>query len=218
MLRQLHPCLFSTTGEEKQPLDKREERSSSSIEHPSCASQRLHPFQTNITRVQLQQNNINRPNNINMTLPQSFASSTTITSDTRPINSSQPSETARPPLPQPQIFDILPTLHELLSRIERAPPSTSSQLPDHDSTNTNNNEIGAHYQDQAPLEPKELPTEVLAIKAKIRKALREVERLPDMEWSVEEQEEEITELEERIERQKEVVGRLGSMGREVGLG
>ncbi|KAK3720650.1 hypothetical protein LTR37_003700 [Vermiconidia calcicola] len=126
------------------------------------------------------------------TLTQSSASTT-----------SQPSQPQQPPnlsLPPPQTFDILPALHELLSRIDHSTPFNS----DSDAT---------LYTDLPPLEPKELPTEVLQIKAKIRKALRDLEKLPDMERSVEEQEEEMRELEGRIGRQRDMVRRLGEMGR-----
>ena len=79
----------------------------------------------------------------------------------------------------------------------------------------NSDSDAALYTDLPPLEPKELPTEVLQIKAKTRKALRELEKLPDMERSVEEQEEEIRELEGRIRRQRDMVRRLGEMARGV---
>lgn len=125
---------------------------------------------------------------------------------------------AKPHLPPPQIFDVLPALHELLARVDRAPADSQQQISSPDDGSKTGDDIGAHYQDQALLEPKELPTEVLAIKAKIRKALREVEKLPGMEWSVEEQEEEIVDLEERIERQKAMLKKFGEMGRASGRG
>lgn len=142
----------------------------------------------------------------------------TMASDFQTLNTSQ-SDTSKPTLPSPQIFDVLPALHELLARIERAPPDTTDlQQPSSSySGDESSNDIGAHYQDQAPLEPKDLQAEVLAIKTKIRKALREVERLPDMESSVGEQEEEIAELEERIGRQRAMLRRFGEMGRGGGL-
>ncbi|KAK6443565.1 hypothetical protein LTR95_000392 [Oleoguttula sp. CCFEE 5521] len=117
----------------------------------------------------------------------------------------------QPPLPPPQTFDILPALHELLSRIEHAPstdPAVSLTLlpspPTEDETT---------YTDLKHLEPKDLPREVGEIRAKIRKALREIERLSDVERSVEEQEDEIAELEGRIGKQKAELRRLGDVGR-----
>lgn len=155
-----------------------------------------------------------------MAFNQSANSSMTMAADSQSSNTFS-ADTTRLNLPPPQIFDILPALHELLARIERAPgpESTDPSLQSSTSTPFNESEdIGAHYQDQPPLEPKDLPTEVLAIKSKIRKALKEIEKLPDMEWSVEEQEEEIRELEERIARQKAMLGKFGEMAKGTGLG
>lgn len=111
-------------------------------------------------------------------------------------------------LPPPQTFDILSVLHELLARIDH----TSTELggisgqPD---ILESGNDIGALYTDLAPLEPKELPTEVLQVKAKIRNALKELQKLPDMDRSVEDQQVEMEELEERIAKQKAMQRKLG---------
>nr|OQO18722.1 hypothetical protein B0A51_14573 [Rachicladosporium sp. CCFEE 5018] len=117
----------------------------------------------------------------------------------------------QPPLPPPQTFDILPALHELLSRIDHSPatdPTSSlTLLPSPPA------EAEITYTDLKPLEPKDLPREVGEIKAKIRKALREIEKLPDIERTVDEQEDEIAELEARIGRQKAELRRLGDVGR-----
>ena len=67
------------------------------------------------------------------------------------------------------------------------------------------------YSELQPLEPKDLPTEVNAIKSKIRKALRELEKLPDMDRTVEEQEAEIGKLELKAAKQNEVLQRLGTV-------
>jgi predicted RNase H-like nuclease (RuvC/YqgF family) len=114
-------------------------------------------------------------------------------------------------LPPPQTFDILPALHELLARIDHT--TTSTDLTNQEPADPS--DIGALYSELQPLEPKDLPTEVLEIKRKIRRALKELEKLPDMERSVEEQSEEIQALESRIARQKEMVTRLGLLAREV---
>lgn len=106
-------------------------------------------------------------------------------------------------LPPPQAFDILPPLHELLARIDHTPndPIQVAAASGEDDT--------VSYADLQPLEPKDLPNEVIVIKGKIRKALRELEKLPDMDRTVEEQEEEIKMLEEKAEKQREVLKRLG---------
>jgi DNA-binding transcriptional regulator GbsR (MarR family) len=69
------------------------------------------------------------------------------------------------------------------------------------------------YSELQPLEPKDLPNEVIAIKSKIRKALRELEKLPDMDRDVEEQEAEIKKLERKAAKQKEVLQKLGDVAR-----
>jgi hypothetical protein len=115
----------------------------------------------------------------------------------------------QPPLPSPALFDILPHLHELLSRIEHTPAHPDA--PSSEDT-TDNPDLGALYLNQQPLDPKDLPTAILPLKAQMRKALRECERLPDMERTIAEQEEEIRMLEERIRRQKELMGKLGIGG------
>lgn len=106
-------------------------------------------------------------------------------------------------LPPPQTFDILPPLHELIARIDH---SSSDPL-------TASAQETVTYTDSKPLEPKDFPNEVQSTKAKIRKALRELEKLPDMERSVEEQEVEIAEVEERIRRQREELGGLMEVAR-----
>lgn len=119
-----------------------------------------------------------------------------------PQDNGASSSTDRPSMPPSHLFDILPALHEILSRIDHAPsgPDTS----EHDNT-----DLGTAYTNLQPLDPKELSTAILPLKAQIRKGQRELEKLPDMERSVAEQEEEITELEDRIRRQEAVLASLG---------
>ena len=122
-------------------------------------------------------------------------------------------------LPPPQTFDVLPTLHELLARIDHGSTASNTDpvtgFVDHQSLSADaeGGDIGALYTELQPLEPKELPTEVLQIKAKIRRALKELEKLPDMERTVGEQNEEMEELEERIRRQREMIRRLGDLAK-----
>lgn len=114
-------------------------------------------------------------------------------------------------LPPPQTFDILPALHELLARIDHSATDPTTSLDDQ--APNDSEDIGALYSPLQPLEPKELPTEVLEIKRKIRKALKELERLPDMERSIDEQQEEIDALEGRIKRQGEMIARLAELAK-----
>lgn len=137
-----------------------------------------------------------------MALTQSFGTTTTTTDASRPSSQAQSDQ---PPLPPPQTFDILPPLHEILARIDHAPND-----PMHAAAGDGD---VVSYQDIQPLEPKELPNEVVAIKSKIRKALRELEKLPDMDRSVEEQEEEIRLLQEKAAKQNKVLQKLAEVAK-----
>ncbi|KAI7375195.1 hypothetical protein KC336_g20042 [Hortaea werneckii] len=146
-----------------------------------------------------------------MALSQPAASSASHTQ----TNVSEPStDSTHPPLPAPQLFDILPALHEILARIDHRstdPITGSPSLTD----NLSSGNIGAAYNNIQSLDPKDLPTAILPLKTMMRKGLREVEKLPDMERSVQEQEEEIRELEERIRKQELVMRGLGERAREM---
>ncbi|KAK5277640.1 hypothetical protein LTR16_009538, partial [Cryomyces antarcticus] len=98
-----------------------------------------------------------------------------------------------PALPPPETFDILPPLHQLLSRLLAGnPPNLADPSL-------------AAYPDQQHLDIQQLATESSSIKARIRKALAAVRALPDMERTVEEQEEEIEYLESKIRRQRRII-------------
>lgn len=117
---------------------------------------------------------------------------------------------ATAPMPPPQLFDILPPLHEILARIDHGSPANDSSIQQEDRSGT---DLGASYNGLRPLEPKDLPTAILPLKAQLRRGLKELEKLPDMDRSVQEQEEEIAELQERLKRQREMLTRLGDMAR-----
>jgi uncharacterized protein YoaH (UPF0181 family) len=119
-----------------------------------------------------------------------------------------------PTLPPSQTFDVLPALHEILARIDHTSSGTAS-LPPARSTEKDAAELGALYADLPPLEPKDLSTEVLQVKAKIRKALKELEKLPDMDRSVSDQEEEIHELEARIKEQQQMINTLATLAKDL---
>ena len=133
-----------------------------------------------------------------MALIQSFG--TSVTDASRPASQTRPEPAQLPP---PQTFDILPPLHEVLARIDHAPKDPMQAATSEDDVVT--------YSEPQPLEPKDLPAEVNAIKSKIRKALRELEKLPDMDRTVEEQEAEIKKLELKAAKQNEVLQRLGNV-------
>lgn len=119
------------------------------------------------------------------------------------MSTDPPSVIEQPPLPSGDTFDVLPALHELLSRIDHQPIESS-----HNSIVPRDTDDEVAYAEITPLEPRELPTEVLTIKTKIRRALKELERLSDMDRSVEQQEREIGTLELRIAKQKDMLRQM----------
>lgn len=140
----------------------------------------------------------------------------------------------QPPLPPPQTFDILPPLHALLSRLE---PSLNTYTTDPISTFAANKSStnaslfassgnGVSFsqttavagQQQGQLSYKDVVTASQFLKARMRKALVELGKLGDMDRDVKEQEEEIRELEERIRKQKGVLGGLAEKARTAELG
>lgn len=59
-----------------------------------------------------------------------------------------------------------------------------------------------------PLDPQQLAIEASSIKIRLQKARSAVEALPDMERTIEQQEVEIRELEERIRTQRNILAAL----------
>ncbi|KAK4896288.1 hypothetical protein LTR27_005810 [Elasticomyces elasticus] len=130
------------------------------------------------------------------------------TTDAEPtIKQSQPEPLQQLTLPPAQLFDILPALHEILARIEH-----NSQDAANAQSVLADGEIGINYTNLQPLDPKELPAAILPLKAQMRKGLKELEKLPDMDRLVEEQDEEIAELKMKIKRQEEVMREMDRMG------
>ncbi|CAD6581651.1 MAG: hypothetical protein ASARMPREDX12_000621 [Alectoria sarmentosa] len=103
-----------------------------------------------------------------------------------------PTATSPPPsstLPPPQLFDILPPLHALLSRL-LLPPSLDGATPSPDT--------------MAPISPKDLATAASSITSKIQKARVAVRELPGVEMGIEEQEDVMAELEGESRRLRAV--------------
>lgn len=115
-----------------------------------------------------------------------------------------PTQPTAPALPPPAAFDILPDLHRLLSRLI----STSAQLPAPTPTPGQSNKDG-------PLEIQQLATEATLIKRKIQRARDAVMALPDIDRSLDDQQEEIEDLEERITRLKAALQGLGKPSTEA---
>lgn len=101
-------------------------------------------------------------------------------------------------LPSPEVFDIIPPLHELLSRLL----STA--------TTSNGSTTAIAYKSAEPLGFQQLVAEASAVRNRIRRARRAVEVLPDVEREVVEQEREIVELRARIEKQRKVLSEIGA--------
>ncbi|KAI5204205.1 hypothetical protein E4T39_03781 [Aureobasidium subglaciale] len=143
------------------------------------------------------------------------SNATPTTTTTAPPLSATPTH-LQPPLPPPQTFDILPPLHALLSRLEPSlnvyTPDTSTALPPGTSAHTPIASASA-LPSSAPqqLEYKDAAVAAQFLKSRIRKALAELGGLADMQRGVEEQEEEIRGLEEKIKRQRDVLARLAGL-------
>ncbi|KAI9799186.1 MAG: hypothetical protein M1833_004226 [Piccolia ochrophora] len=96
-----------------------------------------------------------------------------------------PSTLSAGALPPPSTFDIVPPIYTLLSRL-----------------------ITSNSTAEPPLEPHQLATEASALKIRLSKARAAVEALPDMGRSIEEQELEKRELQDRIRQQQDVLSAL----------
>ncbi len=96
-------------------------------------------------------------------------------------------------LPSPSIFDILPALYDLLSRLVPSPTS-------HDLV----------------LEPHQLAVEASSLKIKLQKARAAISVLPGVDRTIAEQEEEIRELEDLISQQRNMLHLLAEKARDAG--
>jgi hypothetical protein len=145
---------------------------------------------------------------------------------TRPSSEAPPSSTPTPPrLPPPETFDIIPPLHQLLSRLLAQSPA----IPGADGNTTaagagstlSSDPNVLTYADLQPLEIQNLASEAGAIKSRIARARGEIKKLPDVERTIDEQMEEIAYLEAKIAEQRETLAGMarnaaGSMREEDG--
>lgn len=112
-----------------------------------------------------------------------------------------PAQPPPPPvsaLPPPSTFDILPDLHRVLSRLI----STSVQPPGAAPT------PGPPSAD-GPLDIQQVSTAATEVKLKLQKARKAVMALPDIDRSIEDQQDEIDFLEARIAKLKAALQALG---------
>lgn len=124
-----------------------------------------------------------------------------------------PSQTAAPPslfnLPDglsPDAIDILPVLSALLARLKdpSTGASTAGSPPE-----TSPSQLASGT---APLTIKDIPAATDELKHKLHRAKVQVKELPDIDRSIEEQEEEMREWEEKIARQRETLDALKQVG------
>ncbi|KAF3926455.1 hypothetical protein AA313_de0206872 [Arthrobotrys entomopaga] len=111
-------------------------------------------------------------------------------------SSSSLSAPSLPSFPPPETFDFIPNTHDLLLRL--LPPNAAAATAHSPPTQVNH----------PPLEPKDVDAEASRIRIKIQKARTILNDLPDISRSIEQQEEEVKALEEKITRQREVLGRI----------
>ena len=117
--------------------------------------------------------------------------------------SQEPPPSTDVPFPSPQTFSIIPSIHALLLRLQ-AGTSTNNV---NETTQTTSFDAGAQ---QPPLLLKDLPSAAASIRLKISKAKATVDSLPDIERTIEEQEEEIKALEARVSRLRSTIGHVGT--------
>jgi len=112
----------------------------------------------------------------------------------------------------PDSIDTVPILSALLSRL----PDSSSTVP---TTSTAGSPPAGSPSNLAtgtgPLGVKDIPLATNEIKHKFQRARAQIKELPDIERSLEEQEEEIRDLEEKIARQRAVLAGLRDVGLEA---
>ena len=97
--------------------------------------------------------------------------------------------------PSPETLDILSALHELLNRTLPPVPGATNRP----------GAVQPDFPGQQPLDISQLAGEVSSVRARISRARREIEELPDMDRTVEDQEAEMTVLRERIRRQVAII-------------
>ncbi|KAF2278290.1 uncharacterized protein EI97DRAFT_440788 [Westerdykella ornata] len=129
--------------------------------------------------------------------PHSARASQPPTGAATPAQTMHPSLPSVPAMPPPADFDFLPDLHRLLTRLT-APPSLPAATPSQQTSDRD-----------GPIEIQQLTAEANAIRRKILLARDKVMPLPDMDRTIEDQEEEIQYLEARIARLKSALQALG---------
>ena len=118
-----------------------------------------------------------------------------------------PSQTSvdTPPFPSPSLFSILPEIYLLISRIELLQQATGTSVP----TTPGGNSA------TTPITLQELPAAIQPVRTQIIKAKVAVQALPDVERTIEQQEDEIRLLEGRVGALKKRLRELGRLAGEA---
>jgi len=141
---------------------------------------------------------------------------TTINNATTPAPSVQPSP-SQPTLPPSDAFDFLPLTYDLLARLLPTTSTLSSNVPSINTTNNNNNNNTSETNNNnsnkpsGHLESKDVGIEASRIRLKIQKARALVSGLPDISRSIGEHEAEIAELQQKVRRQREILGGIRNL-------
>ncbi|KAJ5130603.1 uncharacterized protein N7515_006642 [Penicillium bovifimosum] len=134
------------------------------------------------------------------------------------------------PFPSPQTFEIIPPLHGILSRLfspkgdeagssgapgetTEAPGASQAQSQQAPSSVPSGAVPGVPVLNPSAnpsLDVKTLPTATSSVRIRIQKARTVVEGLPDVHRSVEDQQMEIAELEDRLRRLRSVISDFGN--------
>lgn len=111
-----------------------------------------------------------------------------------------PPQPSTPSLPPPSAFDVLPDLHKILSRLLQASPAAP---------NPGGAATPGQPQADGPLEIEQVSSATAEVKVKLHRAQKAVMALPDIDRTLEDQQDEIAYLEERIETLRASLRRLG---------
>ncbi|KAH6721326.1 RNA polymerase II transcription mediator complex subunit 9-domain-containing protein [Leptodontidium sp. 2 PMI_412] len=108
----------------------------------------------------------------------------------------------------PDSIDTLPVLSQILARLQ-TPSNTSTASTAGSPPAASPSQLTSGT---GPLTIKDIPAATDGIKHKLQKARVLVKELPDMERSIAQQDEEMAELEERIRKQRDILGQLRDVG------
>ncbi|RKF81757.1 putative microtubule-associated protein [Golovinomyces cichoracearum] len=107
----------------------------------------------------------------------------------------------------PNSLDTIPVISSLLCRLQNSTSFNSNSTSGFQTASPSQHTAGT-----GPLSFKDIPPATDGLKHQLLKALSQIKQLPDMDRTIEEQEVEIKELEEKICRQRKVISELRQLG------